>query len=558
MELLTDPVVALFASVALGYLVGKVHIGPIAIGGICGTLFVALVLGQVGVAISADLKNTAFALFIFALGFTAGPQFFANIRTGWRFGIFSLLEVVVAMALTALFAIIFKLDVGTIAGLFAGAATESAVVGTASEALSNLQLPTADIVALQSNVATTYSLTYLFGLVGIVVFTTQIAPLLLKINLRDEAKKLAEELGADADQEQNDAFPIFVERAFDVGASAGVSAAKFEKDLDWSVTIAGVQRDGALIDVPMDLKLREGDIVFIRGRREGMITAAARLGNELPLPKDVTFEVASEQVILSRADAFGASLKQLGEIAPPELRRRIFVTDISRMGHKIPSLPKTELQQGDILTLYGPKEDVAKAIKELGSAMPPADKTDFVMLGAGILFGLLIGQIAIPWGGVELALGKGGGALVSGLIFGWINMRIPKIGTLPSSAASMTKDLGLAVFIAAIGLQAAPDALIQLKQYGLLLPVLGIIVSVVPAIVSLFVGYKLMKLRAPILLGAIAGQHCSTPTITALVSQSGNSIPVIGYTVTYAISNVILPLMGPVIVGLATMIAASG
>lgn len=137
-------------------------------------------------------------------------------------------------------------------------------------------------------------------------------------------------------------------------------------------------------------------------------------------------------------------------------------------------------------------------------------------------------------------------------------MRMPRFGTLPSSAANMTKDLGLAMFIGAIGLQAAPDAIVQLKQFGLLMPVLGIIVSVVPAIISLFVGFRLMKLPVPILLGAIAGQHCSMPTITALVSQSGNSIPVIGYTVTYAISNVILPLMGPVIVGLATTIVASG
>ncbi len=118
MSLLTDPVVALFLSVALGYLVGKLHIGPISIGGICGTLFVALVLGQLGITISADLKDMAFVLFIFALGFTAGPQFFANIRSGWKFGIFSTIEVVVAMTLTLTCVALFELDVGTAAGLF--------------------------------------------------------------------------------------------------------------------------------------------------------------------------------------------------------------------------------------------------------------------------------------------------------------------------------------------------------------------------------------------------------------------------------------------------------
>nr|WP_280176217.1 hypothetical protein [[Ochrobactrum] soli] len=93
-------------------------------------------------------------------------------------------------------------------------------------------------------------------------------------------------------------------------------------------------------------------------------------------------------------------------------------------------------------------------------------------------------------------------------------------------------------------------------QYGLILPILGLIVSFVPALVSLFVGAKLMKIETPILLGAIAGQHCSTPTISALVSQAGNSTPVIGYTVTYAISNVLLPLMGPMIVGIAAALGS--
>lgn len=557
MSLLTDPVLAIFLSVALGHLVGMARIGPVAIGGICGTLFVALVLGQLGIRISADLKDIAFALFIFALGFTAGPQFFANIRSGWRFGLFSVIEVCVAMGLTMAAAVVFQLDVGTIAGLFAGSATESAVVGTASEAISHLQRPAAEIKELQSNIATAYSLTYLFGLVGIVVFTTQIAPMWMKINLRSEARKLAKELGASEDGEGNGSFPIFVERAFQVGGGAGKTAAEFERSLDWNVTIAAVRRGGELVDVPMHLKLREGDVVFVRGRREGMIKAAEGLGDEVPLPKGATLEVTSQDVVLSRPDALGTSLRKLGEIAPPELRRRIFITAIQRMGHKIPSLPKTVLNQGDILTLYGPKADVAKAVGELGRKMPPADKTDFVMLGLGIIVGLLIGHISIRWGQMDLTLGKGGGALVSGLIFGWINMRMPAVGALPSPAANVIKDLGLAVFIAAIGLQAGPDALAQLKEHGLLLPILGVVISVVPAIVSLLVGWKLMAMPAPILLGAIAGQHCSTPTITALVSQSGNSIPVIGYTVTYAISNVILPLMGPVIVGLAAAAGSS-
>lgn len=555
MSMFMDPVIALFLSVSLGYLIGRIRIGAIEIGGICGTLFVALVLGQFGVKLSADLKSTAFALFIFSLGFTAGPQFFANIRGGWRFGIFSLIEVFVALGLTLICALIFHFDVGTVAGIFAGSATESAVVGTASEAMSHLDLPDDQVRMLQANIATAYSLTYLFGLVGIVVFTTQIAPMLLGVDLKEEAQKLATSLGSPDGGDGS--FPTFVERAFKVGDKAGLNVDAFEREQGWDVTISGVQRNGELLNVAMDTVLQANDVVFVRGRRNAVIRAASALGEEVSLPPGMGFKVTTRDVILSRSDAFGSSLRALGEIAPPELRRGVFVTRIRRMGHDIPSLPHTILYRGDVLSLYGPDDVVTLAVKELGDELPPQDKTDFIVLGAGIVFGLLIGRLSLKVGGVDLTLGLGGGALVSGLICGWLNMRKPSFGALPDAASNFAKDFGLAVFIAAIGLQAGPDALAQLRTYGLVLPLLGVLVSVGPAMASLFVGHKLLKLPAPILLGAIAGQHCSTPTVTALVAKAGNSTPVIGYTVTYAISNVVLPLMGPIIIAISYSLGLS-
>ncbi len=133
-----QPEIALFASLAIGFFIGSFKLGPIQLGGVCGTLIVALILGQSGARISPDLKNIAFALFIFALGFTGGPQFFANVGRGWRYGILSLVEVVVVVALVLLSVRLLRLDPGTAAGLLAGGATESAVIGTASEAIGRL------------------------------------------------------------------------------------------------------------------------------------------------------------------------------------------------------------------------------------------------------------------------------------------------------------------------------------------------------------------------------------------------------------------------------------
>ena len=129
--------------------------------------------------------------------------------------------------------------------------------------------------------------------------------------------------------------------------------------------------------------------------------------------------------------------------------------------------------------------------------------------------------------------------------------RRPAWGTFPPAAYELLKDLGLAVFVVCVGLSAGPQAAVLLREHGMALPVVGICVSLVPALVSLWVGHKLLRIDGPILIGAIAGQQASTPAISAVVQTANSALPVVGYTVTYALSNVLLPLMGPAVVFVA-------
>ncbi|WP_245417657.1 TrkA C-terminal domain-containing protein [Aminobacter sp. AP02] len=116
-------------------------------------------------------------------------------------------------------------------------------------------------------------------------------------------------------------------------------------------------------------------------------------------------------------------------MAGPDLQRGVFISRVRRMGQSIPSLSGTVLQQGDIVTLYGPEEALARAAGELGNLLPPGDKTDFIFLGLGVVLGLLIGHAYLTIGAVELTLGSGGGTPISGLFFGWRNMRHPVMET---------------------------------------------------------------------------------------------------------------------------------
>ncbi|WP_233828375.1 aspartate-alanine antiporter [Paraburkholderia sp. ZP32-5] len=549
----SQPEIALFACLAIGYFIGSFRIGPIRLGGVCGTLIVALVLGQSGARISPDLKNIAFALFIFALGFTGGPQFFANIGRGWRYGVLSLVEIVSVLALIMIAVSVMRLDIGTAAGLLAGAATESAVIGTASEAIARLGLGDAETLRLQANIVTAYSVSYLFGLITIVLFTSQFAPLLLRVNLRDEAERVWRQLGgAGAFSEgQRAAAPALVGRVFRIGAADGVTVRALEERHGYNLTVEQIERGGAKLPVEPELRLAAGDLVLVAGRRGAIVEAAAGLGDEVAGADFAQFVVERLDVVLTRRDAHGMTVAQLRAQAKPENARGVYIAAVTRLESTIPALPGTELNRGDVLTIVGAKADVERGAKRLGYILPATQKTDFVYLGLGVLIGMAIGRLGGTIGGVTLALGTGGGCLLSGLLFGWVRSRHPLIGSLPSAAAQIIKDFGLATFIAAVGLSAGPDAIKLVREYGLALPVAGILMVLVPGLLSLWIGHALLKLEAPMLLGAIAGQQCSTPAISALVGVTGNSTPVIGYTITYALSNILLPLMGPVVVGLA-------
>lgn len=546
--LVQNPEIALFIALAVGHLIGMVRVGPVQLGGVCGTLIVALLLGQSGVTLAPDVKAVFFALFIFALGFTGGPQFFAHIASGWRFGLLSLVEIIMVMAVVLAATLVLSLTPGAAAGLLAGAATESAVIGTATEAIGRLPVGPSDIAALQGQVATTYSITYLFGLITIVLFTSQVAPLLLRIDLKQAAADLAERMGQ-AEAAGPAALPSLIGRVYRVGSLAGKTIEALEAQWEHDATIVRVRRAGHDLQPDPELRVQADDEMLLVGHRAAMVGLASELGPDLHRP-DFDLPLISQAYILGKEGATGRTLQDVRQLAPLSLRRGVYIRSVSRLGHQVPLLPALVFQHGDIVELSGPDAAVKRAGEALGHPLQGSDKTDFVMLGAGIFLGLLLGIGGITLGGVHLTLGLGGGCLVSGLVCGWYAARHPQYGSLPAPAAQILKDFGLAAFIAAVGFSAGPQAWTLMKEYGLWLPLAGVLAALLPASASLLIGHLFLKIDAPLLLGAIAGQQCSTPAISALTSAAGNATPVVGYTVTYAISNVLLPLLGPLVVSL--------
>ena len=189
-----------------------------------------------------------------------------------------------------------------------------------------------------------------------------------------------------------------------------------------------------------------------------------------------------------------------------------------------------------------------RASQLIGYPTPPADKTDFLYFGLGLVCGFGLGLLGVPFHGALLGLGTGGGCLIAGLVFGWLRARRPTFGQLPAAAALYLKDFGLAVFVACIGLATGAEAIKQIVRYGVVLPIAGIAVSLVPGLISLYYGKYVLKMHPVILCGALCGRQASTPALNAVTLASGSNAPVLGYTVLYTLANVLLTLAGPVVV----------
>jgi putative transport protein len=555
-----SPELALFLSLAVGYWVGGIHFGKFQLGGVAGSLLAAVVISQVGITIDNGIKSVLFALFIYAVGFESGPQFFRSL------GRQSLREIVMAavMAVSGLLTVIvaarvFDLDKGIAAGIAAGSMTQSAIIGTASAAIAKLDLPLDQIQVLQGNVAVGYAVTYIFGSFGAILMCVNVLPWFMKRTIRDDALKAQAALLAGLKvygPGEQPAMPPVVGRIYRVEQAAGTSVEQLEAlhqgDDQGAFTVERIKRGGAMVGVQPNAVLERGDVVLIVGRRAGVVALAGRIGTELQSSPDMDIVVVTRDITLDHPSFVNRTVAQIRQDTLPALRHGIYVVEVKRAGRPIVLLPETLIASGDIVTLYGTPDDIQRVAKQVGSILIASDKTDFVFHGFGLVVGLLIGMLVVRLGAIPLTLGSGGGALISGLAFGWYRSRHMTRGNLPTPASTLLRDLGLAGFVAVVGLQSGLQAVETIATRGISIFLIGVLVCIVPLLITLLVGrYVLRYDNLAVFAGALSGARSANPAFGEILDKAGNSIPTVPFAVTYALANVFLTLLGPLVVAFA-------
>jgi putative transport protein len=551
------PEVAIFLSLVFGFWIGKYKIGKFGLGATVGTLVVALIIGQAHIQIPPLLRTFTFALFMFATGYRVGPQFFSGLRRGgMQMILLALVFCFVGLGVTLLMAKLFAFDKGLAAGLLSGALTQSSVIGTATDSINQMALTAAEKEKLASHVPLGDAVTYLFGAGGVALLLSQFAPKFLRGDLRQECTKKEKEMGGTTGEKPPPAvFDSYA--AVDVEAIRatrerfiGLTVHFLEETIGQRVYVQRIRRGTQLITPRPDDVIQYGDILVLSGRREVLMQVRAEIGEEVVDrdAMDVPFETVP--VIITKKEAIGKELGHLAEEAPGHAKG-VHLRKILRQGQELPRLPETRLERGDILEVAGRREDINRVAEHVGFADRPSENSDIIFISAAIVLGTLVGMLAIRFGNIPVGLGTSGGVLVAGLVFGWLHSIYPRLGRIPGPAVWLMETVGLNVFIAVVGIGAGPHALAAMKDFGLQLLLAGVVVSVVPHLVLLFVGRYLLHMNLGVLLGASAGAGTATPSLQAVVAEARSSVPVLGFTIPYAISNVLLTAWGPVVVALA-------
>ncbi|MBS7254107.1 aspartate-alanine antiporter [Flavobacterium branchiicola] len=547
------PELAIFLALALGFLLGHIKIGTFKIGVVLGTLFAGVLIGQIGIEIDPIVKTIFFDFFLFSTGYKVGPQFFQGLKKNALPQL--LLTVVISLSCLLVaytLSTVLGYDVGTAAGLLAGAFSESTVIGTASEAISHLDLADAEKTRLINNIPVAYAVTYLIGATSFVFFLTAIAPKLLGIDLVKESAKLEESISGDVEYEPgtSNAYKRWIIRAYRITNEKwiGATISEFEKSKEGlRIIVQRIRHKKKLIEPKPNTIICQDDVMVIMAQHGIILDGMPIIGPEVLDEELLSFPLANMDITITNKNIAG---KTVEELRNSSFFNGLLIDQIIREYHELPLEPSTILNKGDVVKISGKKSNIEAAAKEIGYLDRLSPETDIIFVGLGIVLGGLLGLLSLPVFGVSITLTTSGGALVMGLIFGWLHSRTPFFGSIPEPALWIFDNVGLATFIGLIGLAAGPSFISALRETGISIIFAGLAVAIIPHIIGLYFGRYILKMNPIILLGAQTGAGTSTIGLKAVQDASGSKFPVLGYTIPYALGNILLTAWGPILVGI--------
>jgi len=551
----TYPSIPIFLTIGLGFWIGKFKFKSFSLGTVTSVLLVGVLVGQLNIPIGAPLKSLFFLIFLFAIGYKCGPQFVGAIRgQGIKQVIFAVVVCFLCLAVTWGCAKIMGYNAAIATGLFSGSQTISAVIGVGTDTIDTLHIPDEQKRQLIDLIPVCYAVTYVFGTIGSAWILGNLGPAMLGglKKVRQQTKELEKQLNhtsLSSDPAYITGNLPVVFRAYKATAdhfSQPLTVEQIEdhfKTLGRRVFVERIRAasDGKIYSPSPDYTVRQGDELVLSGRHEYIIQDESWIGPEVDDSALLTFNVEKTMVMVTQKTA---------KLTVEQLRAKPFmygvmIQDISRQGGiPIPVLAKTELMQGDMLTIVGLPQEVNGAAKAIGYEQRPTSQTDMVFVSLAIVIGAIVGALTLNIKNIPISLSTSGGALIAGLFFGWLRTKRPSAGIIPDASLWLMNNLGLNMFIAVIGIQCGPTFISGVKEVGWMLLLTGAVSTTLPLLIAILIGAKVFKFHPAINLGCCAGSRTTTAALGAITASLNSSVPAMGYTITYAIGNTLLILMG--------------
>ncbi|MFO4669283.1 aspartate:alanine antiporter [Vibrio cholerae] len=544
-----NPILLIFVVLAIGLSFGKIRFGSFQLGNSIGVLITSLIMGHLGFSFTPEALTIGFMLFIYCVGIEAGPNFFGIFfRDGKHYLILSLVVLITATWIAYFGGYYLNLDYGLAAGMMAGALTSTPVLVGAQDALNSglAAVPRhMDLSLILDNVSVGYAMAYLIGLISMIMFA-KLLPKLQKQNLSDSAQQIAQERGLGSQRKVY--LPII--RAYRVGPELinwidGRNLRELGIYRQTGCYIERIRRHGILAHPDGDAILQEGDEIALVGFPDShaRLDPSFRNGKEVFDRNLLDLRISEEEIVVKSDSIAG---KRLSDLNLSEYG--CFLNRVVRAQIEMPMDLDIVLAKGDVLQVSGEKSKVKGLADKIGFISVHSQMADLLAFCSFFILGILFGLVTMTFGQVSFSLGNAVGLLLSGITLGFLRANHPTFGYVPQGALNMVKDLGLAIFMVGIGLNAGSKMFQHLSEVGVQVICLAFLVSVVPVVFAYLVGAYILKMNRALLFGAIIGARTCAPAMDVVNEYAKSTIPALGYAGTYAIANILMTLTGTIFI----------
>lgn len=517
--------------ISFGLLLGKIKIFGISLG-ITWILFCGILLGHFGLEITPNIllfmKEFGLILFIYSIGMQVGPSFFSSFKKGGiTLNLLAMGVVLLGVITTYVIHLVTDTPIATMVGVLSGAVTNTPGLGAAQQTYTDIT------GASDPTIATAYAVAYPLGVVGIIL-TLVLFKYIFKVDQEKEDRMLEEVNESKKIEAQM--FSIQVKNPSIFGKNIKQIKSLIEKEF----VISRVLHTGSgVLEVPqMDTILNENDKVLVVSNLNNIEILETLLGERIDMNREewnkLDSQLVSRRISITKSVINGRSLGDL------KLRNLfgVNITRVNRAGVDLIADSRLKLQMGDRVTVVGSEDAIDNVEKYMGNSMRRLREPNLIPIFVGIAIGVLLGSVPIMFPGIPqpVKLGLAGGPLIIAILISKFGPKFKLVTYTTMSANLMLREIGIALFLACVGLEAGGGFVETIVNGGYKWIGYGVIITVIPILTIGIIGRKVCKLNYYSLMGLIAGSMTDPPALSFANSSAGNDIPAVSYATVYPLT----------------------